>query len=54
MGKMNSRDVQHKVNKGVQKDTEAVLKVLRDKTLTLQEKAAKIEELSGIEKEGGE
>lgn len=54
MGKaMNSKD-NTKLNKGVSDNVEETLKILRNKDLTMAEKAKAIEKLSGIEQEGGE
>jgi hypothetical protein len=50
---MHTKANNTKLNKGVQNNPEEVLKILRDKTLSTQDKAAKIEALSGIVQEGG-
>ncbi len=49
---MHSKADNTKLNKGVEKDPKKVLDILRNKDLTMKEKAAQIEALSGI-KEGG-
>ena len=48
---MNSKENNTKLNKGVANNAEETLKILRNKEMTMAEKAKAIEKLSGIEQE---